>query len=135
MTFRTSCFTPIAVQHDAILYLILVLAHHLKESINANLLADITSFLGWKTMPKHVFFLSRQFEVRLEDRKIVFCRAPAKLFFPNAHLVAMPTLHTSIIHTKRGIGYNKAFFDTDNLTEPLARGTRTKRRVKGEHIV
>ena len=119
--------SAIAAHHDAILNLILVLPDHFEKCIDAHLVVDVLVALGGQSVPQHVFFLLREFQIRLENREIVLGSPAAELVFPHAHLVAMPALHASVIDAERGVGNDQPLVDADDIAKAFAFGACTCR--------
>ncbi len=143
VTLGTDRLATIARQHDAILNLILVVAHHLKEAVDGHAVVFVTMLVGRQAMPQHVLLLLRQVIVRLENGEthsigitvFFFCCATAELVFPHAHLLAVPRLHTTVVDGQRGIGNNQVLVDADDHAETLTLRTGADGRIKGEELV
>ena len=134
VTIRTDGLSAIAAHHHAILYLVLVLLDHVEESVDGYLLVDVLR-IGGKSVPKPVFFLSRQVHVGLEDGEIVAGCTPAEFVLPLLHLLTVPALHAAFIDGEGGIGNHQFLVDADDAAETLAGGTGPKRGVEGKHII
>lgn len=135
VTFRTGRLTTIAAQHHPVLDLILVLLHHLEESIDADLVVNVLMTFGGESMPQHVLLLLRQVVVRFEDREVILRGTPAELLFPHAHLLTMPAYHTAVVYRQGAVGNHQMLVDTDDLAKALALRTGTHGGVEGEKVV
>ena len=135
VTDGTDRLSAIAAQHDAILYLVLILLHHLEEGVNRYLFVDIPLAFRGEAVPEHVLLVLRQFVVGFEDGEVVFGCPAAELILPHAHLVAVPTLHAAVVDAQRGVGNDELLVDADNLAEAFTLWAGAQRRVEREHLV
>ena len=119
-------------QHHSVLYLVLVVAYHLEESVDAHRLMDV---LPWHTMPKHVFLLLRQGIVRGENREVVVSLGSAdELVFPLAHLLATPANHSALVKAEFLVGDDQTFVDAHHLAKAFTFGTGSHGGVEGEEV-
>ena len=133
VAYRTGGLAPVTTQHHAVLYLVLVLLHHLEEGVDAGFLLQ-TAVAG-QTVPQPVLLLLRQRVVRLEDREVVLGGMLYEPVFPLAHLLAVPGHHAAVVDGERGIGDDQVLIDADNLAEALAFRTGAHGRIEREHLV
>ena len=124
MTFGTYRLTTIATHHHTILDLVLVVFHHLEESVDGNLFVHVCRIAG-KSMPQPSFLFGSEFTVRGEYGEVIPCSPAAELIFPDFHLLTMPTLYTTVVHAQGGVGNDQPFIDTDDITESLTFRTGT----------
>ena len=126
MTFRTCGLTSIASHHHTILYLVLILFHHLEKGID--------SFKIRCTLPEHPPLFVSKFIIGCEDGKTgLFCPFDDHIS-PHAHFIATPTDHSTIIHRERTIGDYQMLIDANDFTKALAFWACTQRRIEGEHV-
>ena len=129
---------PVAAHHDAVLYLIHILLHHVEEGVNAygvGAQLAVLALVCGQSMPKQVLLLLRQLEIGLEDGKVDGGCTAAELLLPHLHLIAMPALHAALVDRQRGVGDDEALVDADDAAEALAGGAGAGRRVEREHVV
>ena len=122
MTGRASRFSPVAGQHHAILYLILVFLQHLEERVDADL-------LPW-SVPEVIFLFLCQLIIGSKDGEIMSRSFPKELIQPFSHFLTSPAKHGTIVHAQRTVGHHQVFIDTDNLSEAFARRAGSQRRVE-----
>ena len=101
MTKWADGLAAITAQHHSILYLVLVLLHHLEEGVDGYLFVDVAFALRGQTVPEHILLALRQLIVGFEDGEVVLCGPAAELILPHAHLVAVPTLHAAVVDAQR----------------------------------
>ena len=130
VTLRTRGLATITAKHDAILDFVLVLLNHLEERVDAYAVVLVAMLVGGQAVPKLVFLFLREVVVRLEDREVVLCGPAAELFFPHAHLLAVPADHAAVVDRQRGIGDDQMFVDADNLAKALTFRARSYGRVE-----
>ena len=120
VAFRTDGPSAVSTEHHPVLDFVLVFLHHLEEGVNRHPVVGSSVMVGWQTVPKPVFLFAGEFEIRLEDGEIVFCRPSAELVLPHLHLLAMPALHAAIVDAERGVGNHQFLIDTDHAAVSLA---------------
>ena len=120
MTLWAVCLASVSSQHYSVLYLVLVLAYHIKEGVDTWFL--FFPLVRGKSVPQPVFMLLTKIHVWLEDREVVFRSITTEPLFPLLHSFAMPAYHTSIIDRKGGVWNNQLLINADNTSETLALG-------------
>ena len=130
VTHRARRLSAVTAEHDAVLYLVLVLLDHLEKVVNGNPFVFGPVAVGGQSVPKLVFLLLGQFVVRLEDREVVLSSTPAEFLFPRAHLLAVPADHAAVIDGEVGVGNHQVFVNADDLAEALTLRTGTDRGVE-----
>ena len=135
MTVRTDGLATIACQEHTILYLILVLPHHLKEIVDAHTFVRVGVGVAGQSMPQPSAMLLAQFVVRGEDREIVYLGTTYEVAFPLAQFLAMPACHTTVIDAEGGVGDDEILVDANDAAVALACGTDAHGRVEREEVV
>ena len=133
MTLRTCGLTPVAGQHHAVLYLVLILLHHLEELVDTRLF--LLALIRGQSVPQPVFLPLRQVHVGFEDGEIVVSGIPAEPVFPFSHLLSVPAHHAAVIDAQRRVGDHQLLVNTHNLAKALTLRTGSCWRVKREHLV
>ena len=133
VTYGACGLSPVSGQHHAVLYLVLILLHHVEEEVNTRAL--LLAFVAGQSVPQPVLLLLRQVHVRLKYGEVVVGRMPAEPLLPFAHLLAVPAHHAAVVHAQRGIGNHQLFVDAHDLAETLTLRTGTCWRVEREHLV
>src|SRR5690606_4621332 len=110
--------------HDAILYLVQILAHHIEEVADATHLAV--------AIPQQVIFSLSQLHHRFMNGKIELCGIAYKGMLPFAHLLTFPTGYSAFIYTQSCIGNNQVFINSQHLTETFTLGTGSVRIIEGK---
>ena len=123
VTGRTGGLSTIARQHHTILNLVLILFHHLEESVNTGFL--LGAAVRGQTVPQPVFLLLGQVVIRFEDREVVVGRMTDEPVLPFAHLLAVPANHATIIDRQTCVGDDQMLVDTHHLAKALALRTGT----------
>ena len=127
MTFGAKRFAAIACQHYAILYLVLILLHHLEEGVDA---LEVTG-----PFPQHPALFVRQLVVRGENGEAGFFRTAYHHVFPLAHLLASPAHHRTFVDGEGTVGDDQMLVNADDTSETLTLRTGSDRGVEGEHLV
>ncbi len=133
--FGTNCLASKTTEHNSILNFILLIFKHLEERVDAHAVGHRAVFFGRQTMPKPIFLLLRQFEIRRKKRELVVGRATAKFIAPDAHFLAVPALHATVVNRQRRVRNDKFFVDADGVAEAFANGACAGGRIEREHIV
>ena len=87
MAGGTYRFASVSCQHDAVLYLVLVLAEHVEEGIYEYLVGLFPLTLFSVSVPEYVFFLLGKFIVRLKYRKTFWALPTYKFLLPHPHFL------------------------------------------------
>ena len=135
MAVGTNRLSTESAQHHAVLYLVLVLLYHSEELIDAHPFLLFTFLFARQTVPQPVLLLLSQFEIRLEDREVVFCSSADEFLEPHTHLFASPANHTSVIYAHRSVRDDEFLIDAYYAAETFAGRAGSERGVEGKHIV
>ena len=135
VTVGTHGLSSVAAHHHAILYLVLVFLHHLKESVDTDLFVYIAVFFARQAVPKHILILAFKLVIRFKDRKVVSGCTPDELGLPAAHLVSVPALYAAFVDTECRVGNDQLLVYPNHIPEALAGGTGSQRRVERKHVV
>ena len=117
MTDGTVGLAAVTGQHDAVLYLVLILPDHLEELIDTWFLFLAT--VRWQSVPQPVFLLLCQVHVWLEDGEVIVGGVTDEPLLPLLHLLAMPADDAAFVDRERGIGNDQSLVDADDLAESL----------------
>ena len=95
VAFGASGLSLVSGKHDTVLYLVLALAQHLKETVNADAFVPVCN-LG-VTVPQKVLLCLCKFVVWGENGETVLFGTQNELVFPFAHLFPSPAHHCPFI--------------------------------------
>ena len=133
VTDGTRGLAAISAHHDPVLYLILVLLHHLEEAVDTGFLLVIA--VGGQSVPQPVFLLTRQVVVGLEYGEIVVGCVSNEPLLPLAHLLSVPAHHASVVDRERCIGDDEVLVDAYDFAKSLTFRTSSSWRVEREQLV
>ena len=86
-------------------------------------------------MPKPVFFLLGELEVRLEDRESAFRVETDEPVLPLRHLVSSPAHNGSVVDTQGAVGDDELFIDAYDAAKALTFRAGSHRGVEREEII
>ena len=135
MTGGTYRFASVSCQHDAVLYLVLVLAEHVEEGIYEYLVGLFSLTLFSIAVPEYVFFLLGKLIVRLKYRKTFRALPTYKFLLPHPHFLTSPTNYSSVHDAERRVRDDELFVYTYHAAEAFARWTCSSWRIEREHLV
>ena len=133
VTSGTGRLSPVSCHHHAVLYLVLVILHHLEELVDTRLL--LLALVRGQPVPQPVFLLARQVHVRLKDGEVVDGGMTHEPLLPLLHLLTVPAYDAAVIYRERRIGDDKLLVDADDASESLTLRTGTHGRIEGEKLV
>ena len=127
MTLWASGFAPVTGQHDPILYLILILFHHVEEIVN--------TLEHRISIPEERFLGIGKLVIRPVYGEPRCLGHTYQCFFPFAHLLTFPAHDSIVVDRKRFIRYHQIFVNAYHFSKSFTHRTSADRAIKVEHQI